>query len=163
LRAGWLNSQFLNFVNTIEVLRNNTFQQEEVVYTGNRLPNAPEFKVSGGLEWPFDLGRFGTIVPRYDFSWSGDIYFDANEGRGNDPDPAALLPDLAIGQRAFALHNLRFTWRRANENIEISGWVRNLTDVRYKTFAFDASIFANVILNFVGEPRTAGADITFRF
>ncbi len=163
LRAGWLNSQFLNFVNTIEVLRGTSFQQEEVVYTGNRLPNAPEFKVSGGLEWPFDLGRFGTIVPRYDFSWSGDIYFDANEGRGNDPDPAALLPDLAIGQRAFALHNLRFTWRRANENIEISGWVRNLTDVRYKTFAFDASIFANVILNFVGEPRTAGADITFRF
>ena len=163
LRAGWLNSQFLNFVNTIEVLRGTSFQQEEVVYTGNRLPNAPEFKVSGGLEWLFDLGRFGTFVPRYDFAWSGDIYFDANEGRGNDPEPTALLPDLAIGQPAFALHNLRFTWRQADEQIEISGWVRNLTDVRYKTFAFDASIFAQVVLNFVGEPRTAGADITFRF
>jgi iron complex outermembrane receptor protein len=163
LRAGWLNSQFLNFVNTIEVLRGTSFQQEEVVYTGNQLPNAPEFKVSGSLEWPFDLGRFGTFAPRYDFAWSSDIFFDANEGRGNDPDSARPIPAMTIAQPAFALHNLRFTWREANGNIEISGWVRNLTDVRYKTFAFDASIFANVILNFVGEPRTAGADITFRF
>ena len=41
--------------------------------------------------------------------------------------------------------------------------MRNLTDVRYKTSAFDASVFADVVLNFVGPPRTGGFDVTLNF
>lgn len=165
-RAGWLESEFLNFVNTIELPNPTTGGppvQQEVVYTGNRLPNAPEFKVSGGVEWPLDLGRYGTISPRYDFAWSGEIFFDANEGRGSRTRMGSELAKGTIAQPAYALHNFRLSWRNADDTMQISGWVRNLTDVRYKTFAFDATIFANVILNFVGEPRTAGADVVFRF
>jgi len=165
-RGGWLESQFLDFVNTIEIP--NPTQagqniQQEVVYTGNRLPNAPEFKVSGGASWPLDLGRFGTIVPRYDFAWSGEIFFDANEGRGSRTRFGDELTKGTIAQPAYALHNFRLSWYNADDTIQVSGWVRNLTDVRYKTFAFDATIFANVILNFVGEPRTAGVDVVFRY
>ncbi len=165
-RGGWLASEFLDFVNTIEIpnpVPGRPPVQQEVVYTGNRLPNAPEFKVSGGASWPLDLGRFGTITPRYDFAWSGEIFFDANEGRGSRTRFDEELAKGTIAQPAHALHNFRLSWYNADDTIQVSGWVRNLTDVRYKTFAFDATIFANVILNFVGEPRTAGVDVVFRF
>ena len=45
-------------------------------------------------------------------------------------------------------------------NIEVAAWVRNLMDKRYKTYAFDASFFSRVVVNFVGEPRTIGLDLS---
>lgn len=163
IRFGWLESQFLDFVNLVEVNRNNQIIQQVVNYTGNRLPNAPEFKVSGAIEWPFEFGRFGMLAPRYDFAWSDDIFFDPNEGRGTLNVLDQLKPPYTTGQRAYTLHNLRLAWRNEDNTLEVAAWVRNLTDERYKTFAFDASIFAAVVINFVGEPRTAGVDLSFRF
>ena len=43
------------------------------------------------------------------------------------------------------------------------GWVRNMTNEEYKSFAFDASFFANLVVNFVGEPRTYGLTASFTF
>ena len=48
-------------------------------------------------------------------------------------------------------------------NMEIAAWVRNLTDERYKTYAFDASFFSKVVINFVGEPRTIGLDLSINW
>ena len=75
---------------------------------------------------------------------------------------------LSLGHR---LHNFPET-KSFRENlarnekkrtIEIAGWCRNVTDEVYKTYAFDASSFSNVVINFVGEPRTYGLDFTVRF
>ncbi len=166
LRFGWLQSQFMDFVNLIERADASSGFipfQEEINYTGNRLPNSPEYKVSATVEWPLDFGRYGIVTPRYDLTWTDDIFFDPNEGRGTVNRPGELRPDFTTGQRAYALHNLRLAYSSADGVFEIAGWVRNLTDERYKTFAFDASIFAEVVLNFVGEPRTAGVDVTLSF
>ena len=38
-----------------------------------------------------------------------------------------------------------------------------LEDEVYKNYAFDASNFSNVVLNFVGTPRTIGADVIITF
>jgi hypothetical protein len=51
----------------------------------------------------------------------------------------------------------------AERNVELSGWCRNVTDERYRTYAFDVSQFRGVIINFVGEPRSCGADVSFNF
>ena len=111
-----------------------------------------------------DLGRYGYIIPRYDFNWSDDIFYGVNEGRGAGTSRGVpQLPDYAIGQEAYWLHNLRLTYRTPTTNVEVAFWVRNVEDVVYKTFAFDASNFSGVVLNFVSEPRTWGGDITFRF
>ncbi len=165
VRFGWLESQFLDFVNTIERLDPATllpFQQEEN-YTGNPLPNAPQFKVSGTVRWPFELGGLGTFTPRYDVDWTDDTFFGPNGGRGIEDIQGNSLPEYTIGQKAYIRHNLRFSYLTPDGMIEVSGWVRNLTDTRYKTYAFDARIFAATVINFVGEPRTAGADISIRF
>jgi iron complex outermembrane receptor protein len=168
VRFGWLESQFLDFVNQIERTDSQTFQrfQQTINYTGNRLPSSPEFKVSAALEYPLSFGRYGTIKPikpRYDFDWSDDIYFDPSNGRGVPNPNGGQLPPLTIGQAAFIQHHLRLAWTNEEGNLTIAGWVRNLTDVRYKTSAFDASVFGAVVLNFVGEPRTGGFDVILSF
>jgi outer membrane receptor protein involved in Fe transport len=165
LRFGWLESQFIDFTNTR--LFNNAAGQTipvEVDYTGNRLPNSPRFSLSGSVDWTFELGSLGSITPRYDFSYTDDTYFDAEEGRGNVGfDGTNDLPDFTTGQRAYVLHNVRLTYRPLNANLEIAGWVRNITDQRYKTFAFDVSQFSQLVLNLVGDPRTFGMDIKLTF
>jgi iron complex outermembrane receptor protein len=165
-RFGWLESQFLDFSN--EVVRFDNLSGREISFTidysGNQLINSPTFKLSGAAEWPFDLGRWGTIVPRYDFAWSDAIFFDPTEGRGS-PDFRGETdkPEYAVGQAPYWLHNLRLAYRTPAGNMEIAAWCRNLLDERYKVYAFDASFFAGVVVNFVGEPRTIGLDVIFHW
>ena len=64
-----------------------------------------------------------------------------------------------VVQKAFWQHNVRLGYRTPDSKIEIAGWVRNVTDTVYKTYAFDASTFANLTINFVSEPRTFGLDL----
>ncbi len=168
-RFGWLESEFLDFTN--QVARTIATPQPPPIivpvtidYTGNRLPNTPKYKLSLTAEWEFDLGRYGWIVPRYDYTWTDDVYFDPSEGRGLPNDAGEIyMPEYAIGQRAYGIHNLRIAYRTANENIELAYWVRNLTDETYKTLAFDASANANIVGNLVGDPRTMGVSFTLRF
>ena len=173
VRFGWLESEYLDFTDTVLRLKGQSSIPVTVDFSGNALINSPRFQVSGTAEWPFDLGYWGTIIPRYDFTWSDDIYFNPAEGRGlpsldTEPGPPVIdesgrLPEYAVGQKSFALHNLTLIYRPPEGNIEISGWVRNLLDERYKTYAFDASQFSKLVINFVGEPRTVGGDISIRW
>ena len=168
-RFGWLESQYLDFTNEITqsvqaadgTIRNLVVT---VDYTGNRLINSPQFKFSGAVDYTFELGRYGALLPRFDFAWSDDTFFDPAEGRGN---PNAFgqqfLPDFAVGQPAYWIFNGRLGYRTEDGTIEISGWVRNFMDTTYKTYGFDASQFSSVQVNYYGEPRTYGMDFTVTF
>jgi len=78
-------------------------------------------------------------------------------------DNIEFLPKDTTAQPAFWLHNLRFSYRTPDNRIEVAGWVRNLTDESYKTFAFDGSTFNNTTIYFVGDPRTFGGTVTVNF
>ena len=164
-RFSWLESQFLDFTITnfkqvpISPTKSKTLAVQ-TDYSGNRLINSPQFKVSLSAEWTLDLGRWGMIIPRYDAAWSDDIFFGPNEGRGAvNISSEVYKPPCTNGQCAYWIHNLRLAYRTGEGNIEVAGWVRNLTDAVYKTYAFDASEFAKLTINFVSEPRTFGLDV----
>jgi iron complex outermembrane receptor protein len=163
----WLHGEYLNFT-TFRKVREGTTESANIPldYSGKRLQNSPEYKVSATAEWTFDLGRFGYLIPRYDVNWSDDVFFDPNEGRGSvnqaDPTQPALIP-YAIGQKAYFLHNVRLAYRTPSANVEVAGWIRNVEDQVYKNYAFDASQFAHLVINFPGEPRTIGVDISYTF
>lgn len=170
VRFGWLESEFLDFTqDVIRIVRGPVGQPARTFpvtadFSGNQLINAPQYKVSLGLEWEFDLGRMGDVTPRYDGNWSDDIFFGANKGRGSiGASGVSRLPKHAIGQRAYWIHNVSFRYRPPIPHLEILGWVRNMTNESYKTFAFDGSFFANLTVNYVGEPRTYGASVSFKF
>jgi outer membrane receptor protein involved in Fe transport len=165
---GWLHGEYIDFTTfrRFSVPTNPNPFSVALDYSGKFLQNAPEYKVSGTVEWTFDLERFGYLIPRYDVNWSDDVFFDTNEGRGSlDPsDPRkAALPKFAIGQEAYFLHNIRLAYRAPSGNVELAAWVRNVEDKVYKTYAFDVSRFTNLTINYPGEPRTIGLDFIFTF
>jgi iron complex outermembrane receptor protein len=164
--AGWLHGEFLDFqLRSTRPIGNETFPIT-IDFSGQQLVNSPEFKVAGAATWTFDFGRFGYFIPRYDFSWTDDVAYGLNEGRGTataDIHGTPLLPEFAVGQPAYWLHNVRFAYRTPTGNVEVAFWVRNLTDEVYKNYAFDASSFSSVVLNFVGTPRTLGGDVIVTF
>jgi iron complex outermembrane receptor protein len=157
--VSWLESEFLDFTDSRTTFIQNVVVTELLKFTGNRLPNTPRFKVSASVSQPFDLGRYGTITPRYDLTYTDDVFFDPSEGVGTQAD---LLPKYGVGQKAYVLHNLRLSYRLPGDQIEIAGWVRNLTDERYKTYVAEAtSIFS--LLNWVGDPRTYGVSVSLEW
>ena len=141
-----------------------TVISRELQNSGNPLLNSPRFKVSLTAEQTLPLGRWGSITARYDGTWTDTSYYDATKGRGiPNTENIQFLPEETIGQPAFWLHNLRLSYRLPDDRMEIAGWVRNLTDTPYKTFAFDASTFNNTSIYFVGDPRTIGASVVIHY
>lgn len=169
LRFGWLESKFLDFT---EVSRRRLstapgapaiILQIPLDYDGNRLPNTPRFKVSFAAQYTFEMGDAGSLIPRYDLTWTDDIFFDQTEGQGTVGILGDDFPEYTIGQRAYALHGIRLTYRSPGEQLDVSGWVRNLTDEVYKTTAFNASQGARLVGNLLGDPRTYGISFSTRF
>ena len=167
LRAGWLETSFVEFsVAEERNLGNQGTIGVPINFSGNSLLNAPNLQVSGTITWPLFLNRLGTLTPQYDFSWSDDVPFDPNNGRGElDPFGDSQFRPYTIGNRAYILHNLRLTWEPpgGESQFSVSGWCRNVADERYKTFAVDLATFATTQLIFVSDPRTCGADVRFSF
>jgi outer membrane receptor protein involved in Fe transport len=167
VNAGWLHGEFLDFQirNTLPTGLGDAFPVT-IDLSGDRLLNSPEYKLAGSATWTFDLGRFGFIIPRYDFNWTDDTYFGLHNGRGTSVvgfSGAPRLPEFAVGQKAYWLHNLRLAYRTPTGNVEVAAFCRNVEDTVYKNYAFDATNFANVELNFVGTPRTIGVDVIVTF
>jgi iron complex outermembrane receptor protein len=160
-RLSWIESEFLDFTQRIFRQLGLTPGDVDIEWTGNRLPNTPRFKWSGTVEYQLDLGEYGSLIPRWDMVWTDDSYFDASDGRGiPDLNGKPVLPEFAIGQPAYWLHNVRLAWRSASSQLELAFWVRNVTNEVYKTLAFDASEGANLVGNQVGDPRTYGVTLS---
>jgi iron complex outermembrane receptor protein len=137
---------------------------KEAQNSGNPLLNSPRFKVSMTAEQTFPLGKLGSFILRYDGVWTDKTYYDPTKGAGlGNEDGEAFLPDDTIAQPAYWLHNLRATWRSQEGRLEFAGWVRNMTNEAYKTFAFDGSTFQATTIYFVGDPRTYGVTMMVKF
>lgn len=163
-QIAWLRSEFLDFTQT-RIEPDGLVGVQEVIddFSGNPLINSPEWKVVLGVEWPLDFGRYGLLIPRYDGVWTDDIYFDATQGRGIPDVDGDLLPEYALGQRAHWIHNIRMAYQAPGGQFELAAWVRNFTDNVVKTYAFNASRFSSVVINFVGEPRSYGLTLSFKY
>jgi outer membrane receptor protein involved in Fe transport len=170
VRFGWLESQFLDFVQLQQEIIGGAGGQGQITLnrelnnTGNPLLNSPRYKVSLTGEQAIPLGRFGVVTARYDGVWTDTTYYDATRGVGI-PNAAndEFLPKGTISQRPYWVHNVRLAYRPPGGRVEIAGWVRNLTNEAYKTFAFDGSTFNRTTIYFVGDPRTYGGTISVSF
>ena len=167
-RIGWLQSQFLEFTQVQQetvVLRGvQTTVNRELQNAGNPLLNSPRFKVSLTGEQTLPLGRWGSLTARYDGVWTDTTYYDATAGLGlPNVQDLNFYPEDTIAQPAFWLHNLRLSYRLPGGAVEIAGFVRNIENKAYKTFAFDGSTFNNTSIYFVGDPRTFGGTLTLNF
>jgi outer membrane receptor protein involved in Fe transport len=168
VRFGWLESQFTDFVQIQQALQIDRGAQvvinRELQNTGNPLLNSPRFKVSLTGEQTIPLGRFGSVTARYDGVWTDLTHYDATAGAGiPNAENLQFYPDDTISQPPYWVHNARLGYRPPGGRLEIAGWVRNITNEAYKTFAFDGSTFQQTSIYFVGDPRTYGGTITINF
>ena len=169
VRFAWLETQFLDFTRRDQFLDTEGLSSEFFIFrdqqnAGNPLLNSPRFKVSLTAQQEIELGRYGFLTLRYDGIWTDKTFFDQTKGTGiGNLFGESFLPDNTIGQEAFWLHNLRVSWRSVNDRIGLAGWIRNIENKRFKTFAFDASNFQNTTIFFVGDPRTYGLSVSLKF
>jgi outer membrane receptor protein involved in Fe transport len=147
---GWLHSTYTEFINTISFIDDNgveTFLVED--NSGNRLINSPELAFAGYLSWPLN-SRFGVLTPRFDWTYKSQVFFSAQNNPNIAQDPLWLL-------------NLRLGYMNPGNNIELAGWIRNVTDVAYRGDVLNLARFRDSILYVMGEPRTYGVTLNVRF
>jgi outer membrane receptor protein involved in Fe transport len=167
VRFSWLESQFLDFVRRDQFLSpipSDPVSFRDQQNSGHPLLNSPKYKISLTAEQTVPLFSVGFLTLRYDGAWSDTTYYDPSKGRGlGDFQGNKFLPKNTVAQPPYWIHNLRLGWRSPDERVEIAGWVRNLTNQSYKTFAFDGSTFRNTSIYYVNEPRTYGGSLQVTF
>ncbi|QDK35706.1 TonB-dependent receptor [Sphingomonas sp. IC081] len=145
LSASWLHARFTDFRNT-DVGR---LGLGELDLKGNKLPQAPDFTVSGGIEFGIPAAR-GRIVPRAQANYTSRIYFDEFNVRPISQAPYAKV-DLSLAyedERGFS----------------ITGFVNNLTNKLTIDTAYQSSeILGHPVGGFLAPPRTYGVRLRYSF
>jgi iron complex outermembrane receptor protein len=164
--AGFLETEYTEFTNTLFRVPPRPIGAPPeppvpvvIDYTGNQMIGAPSWSMSGSIQYTIDLSRFGTVVPRFSFSWKDDTFYDAAEGKGTVQD----LPDGTIGQNAHAFLNASLAWNSPEELMFIRGWVKNLTNTEARVQSFDVSDGFDYVFDAYAAPRTAGVTLGFKY
>lgn len=91
-------------------------QQRPVDVSGNYLPRAPAWAGSIGVQYEFDVGRWGFVTPRFQTQFQGDTYFRVFN---ND--------DLDL-QKAYFKFDTTLNWRSEDDRYFTEFFVYNLTN-----------------------------------
>src|SRR3546814_801902 len=123
----------------------------EVNIKGNTLPQAPNVKVSMGVQYTAEVGNGMTLVPRVDISLTGKQYGNIFNGRINRIEP-------------FVQANAVLQLNGADERWFVRGFVQNIFDSNSVTglYVTDASSgnFTNI---YTLDPRRYGVAIGAKF
>jgi iron complex outermembrane receptor protein len=125
--------------------------------SGKRLIQAPTVNSSLMLSWRFAQLSAGDLRLLLDGNWYGKQYFDPQN-----------TERIAQGSYPIANGRLAFEGSPASKRgFDVGVWVKNLTNRRYLGYALAQRYPDQGGLGFdyglVGEPRTFGADIRYRF
>ena len=122
----------------------------EVNLKGNRLPQAPEFKASVGVQYTAEFGDW-TLVPRVDVAMTGEQYGNVFNGNVNRIEP-------------FVQANAQMQLNSPDERFYVRAFVQNIFDSDSVTglYLTDASSgnFTNI---FTLDPRRYGVAVGAKF
>jgi iron complex outermembrane receptor protein len=118
---------------------------------GNRLTEAPEWQLHGGVQYMISLGSAGTLTPRIDHSWTSNKYAR----------PFNLATDLIP---SYHRTNASLTWESADGDWTGQLYVENLENNDVLSSFSDTSPFLNYQhLEVFLPPRTYGIKLSHRF
>jgi iron complex outermembrane receptor protein len=103
-------------------------------------PYTPENKWSFGAQYEISLGDLGTLTPRVDLGWQGEIFSNAVNG------PMNFIED-------YLLTNGRLTWRSPDDDWQIALEITNMTDEYYYVTLFDLWGPVGYVHGQPGRPR----------
>lgn len=123
----------------------------EVNLKGNKLPQAPEYKASAGVQYTWNFAGGATLIPRFDVAFTGEQYGNVFNGRVNRIAP-------------FVQANAQIQFNTADERFFVRGFVQNIFNSNSVTglYLTDASSgnFTNV---FTLDPRRYGISVGAKF
>lgn len=120
-------------------------------YEGNRLANAPELSANAVVRYDLPTESLGfASYAMLDGAYRGKTYYSVNNRGQSSMD-------------AYSLLNGRVGFTTLDERWELALWGRNLTDKLYVSMSYDSygGIFPS--MNFLGEPRSYGVSVAYRY
>lgn len=117
---------------------------------GNEIPNAPGYMFNGRARYdlPLDSGYMLSFLG--DFSVVDEHFLEPNNR-------------VAISEDGYELFNARVTFGPADGPWYLAGWVRNLGDEVYRSAAQDLFLSLGFAEMVMGQPRTWGVELGYRF
>ncbi|NOW45323.1 iron complex outermembrane receptor protein [Novosphingobium sp. SG751A] len=88
------------------------------ITTNNRAPYAPEWKLGGGIQYAFALGKAGTVTPRFDVNYQSAFFSNI------DNNPLAKVD-------GYVLANARIAFEDANRDWQLAFTLTNMFDKFY--------------------------------
>ena len=115
-------------------------------------------KWSAGIQYDADLGKNGSITPRFDINYQSGLV-------GGDLAPAAGSPSALFGQvPGYTISNARLTWQNEKKDVSVALEVTNLFDKYYFVSKFDLTgAGAGAITGSPGRPREWGVTVKKKF
>jgi iron complex outermembrane receptor protein len=111
----------------------------------------PRWKWSAGAQYEFDLGSAGTLTPRMDAAFQGQLYTAGANRSSNRID-------------GYTVANARLTWRNAKNDLEAALEVTNFTNKYYYLTISDGSISgAGTVTAQPGRPREWAFSVKKKF
>ena len=118
---------------------------------GNRLPQAPMYKVGGGAQYSFGMANGWTVVPRADLNYTGGFM-------------ASIFNTNIDRVRGYQVINAQVQLNGRDERWYARGFVQNATNSGAVTGQYvtdqSSGLFTNI---FTLEPRRYGAAVGFKF
>ncbi len=113
-------------------------------------PYVPTWKYNIGVQYAYELGKAGRLIPRLDWTWQSKVF--------NDPsnDPLAMQP-------AYGILDARLTWDSADGKWEAAVAIQNATDKVYYVNMFDNVGSFSTVTAQPGMPRTVMGTIKRSF
>lgn len=93
--------------------------QASGVTTSNEMPHVPELSGNLGISYTFNLSGGGSVIPRIDWSYRDDVFFDA-------------LNQTDIDQEAYNVVNAAVRWVSSSGDLSVTLAGTNLTDKDYR-------------------------------
>ncbi|MGE6696460.1 TonB-dependent receptor [Hyphomonas sp. NPDC076900] len=118
-------------------------------YSGNKMPQAPEFSMTSRAAYTIETASGVTITPSVDVSYRSKVYFDStNRERLSDPELWLVGAELSV--------------MSPDGKVEAGLWGRNLTDEAYLTSANPIDSLGVDLLTY-SRPRSAGLFLRYRY
>jgi len=122
--------------------------------SGNKTPNSPPFSATFSARYTLPTA-YGPIDVNVALNHTGDYFFQADNGRGQQP-PSMIDNNK---QPTLNLVNASVGWAAAN-NWLVRLWGKNLTNVQYYSFGFET---APATQYSAAPPRTVGVTFSKHF
>ena len=149
LRASISDAEYGNFVTA------NNFQEGGNIMDGaffqldgNQVALTPDFTLTLLGSYVISLGDNGSLTPAVNFTYTDDY-------RGSDQ------PYFYAVQDSYTLTDLTLTWKSANQNWSVQGFIRNLEDEAVLTNA--TRFGGNVAAGDFGAPQTFGVRVGYNY